>query len=122
MCDYECVTGSSPRSGMKRARSTYSLRITAASTESENHWAWATAVSNVLSWISAMFSSGPGTTDAMPAKEIIGIVHVTSGAVLVRWREKPDDAKRLADRVARDLDELSVSEFEAEWNVKPPAA
>lgn len=58
--------------------------------------------------------------EAMPAKEIVGIVHVTSGAVLVRWREKPDYAKRLAERVALDLDELSVSEFEVEWNVRPP--
>ncbi len=76
----------------------------------------------VIGSVSAMESGVPtaGRTWPFLPRDRVEIVHLSSDAVVASLRARRDVARGLAVRIARDLDELDVADFEAEWNVRPP--
>ncbi len=104
------------------AGSAYSTRIAEPSSAAKERTGWWNAINNVMCSFSGMATASPdpGPRASQP-KTDVEITYIPSGAVVARLRAPVDTAHRLAELMTRDLQALSVSDFEHEWNVTPTA-
>jgi hypothetical protein len=107
---------------MTNASSTYGVRVIAATDRVEQATAWANTVNALLGPLGALEAGGtPIEPWPVFPRDIVGIVHLASGQTVVEWRLRRSDAKGLTALIVKDLNSLDAPDFEAEWNVAPPA-